>query len=120
MSRFNTQPVARTGARSAAQARRLIAASQGPAKFILETTIKLVPEQAAKGPIQDRRATESFRRGDVVVLAGESFYLVESPKFIGRFYIVLERGGRFQCSSREDATAAQCIGLIREMTAQVA
>jgi len=108
---MNANTVARRSlSKGAAQARRLLAASQGPAQFILNTTI----EDLDAKPVQRCRAEIGFVCGSVVILPCDVFYLVESPKFAHRFYVVTMRNNQWQCSSREAACAAMCIAQVED------
>ncbi len=80
---------------------------------LISTTFKLKTDQAARGPVQYRRAARDFTRGAIALQAGEFFYLVESAKFAGRFYVLVERAGGWQCSSAEDAVKAKCLKAIQ-------
>jgi hypothetical protein len=52
-------------------------------------------------------ANEPLMIGRAVVLPGEHFYLVVSPKFAGRCYVVAEKD--WMCSSKDEKAAAWCI-----------
>lgn len=103
--------------KGAAQARRLLAASQSPAKFVIASTTHLVPEQAARGPVQYRRATIEFKRGELTLAQGENFWLVESRCAPGHFYLLVERNGQWQCSCRDEKTLAMCAAKIEQYQA---
>lgn len=87
--------------RGAAQARRLNAA-RTISPSVLNATFHLTAENAAKGSLQTRHAAIRFGRGSLIIEQGEAFYLVESAKFAGRYYVLVERDGRW-FSSSDDA-----------------
>lgn len=103
-----------SGTRGASVARRLLAATT-IAPSVANATFALKPEQAARGSVQLRRATIAFQRGTLRVLAGENFYLVESTKFIGRFYIVALRNDQFICSATDPSVADRCIDQVKKL-----
>lgn len=75
---------------------------------LIASTVKLVVEKAAAGPVQLRRATAAFQRGQLIIQAGEAFYFVAS-KFERRFYVVAIRNGNFVCSINDERIAERCI-----------
>lgn len=88
-------------AKGAAQTRRLnVQRSISPS--VLNATFHLTAENAAKGSLQTRHAAIRFGRGSLIIEQGEAFYLVESAKFAGRYYVLVERDGRW-FSSSDDA-----------------
>lgn len=78
------QPVHRTGTRSNAQARRLIAASQQPAPHVLAATIYDEDINQSVMPVE---AQESLRIGNVRLVPGDLYYMVASEKFTDRYYV---------------------------------
>lgn len=77
---------------------RLIMNDPG-APCLPQLMFKLKQEEAAKGAVQYRRAAVSFRRGDVLIHKGEYFFLVESEKYAGWYYVMIERNGQWQHSA---------------------
>jgi hypothetical protein len=62
------------------------------AQSVLNSAFHLTAENAARRSIQSRHAVRDFGRGSLIVRRGEAFYLVESSRFAGRYYVV-ERCG---------------------------
>lgn len=89
-------------------ANNLIADSQQPAPSFLQATWHLTDEEAAKGSVQYRRSTLLFMKGSVMVKPEEYFWLVESEKYAGYFFVVVYRNGQWLCSGDEHV-AARCI-----------
>lgn len=92
-----TQTVARkNGYKQAAQARRLLAESQGPAKHVIEATVLMSIDTKVMKAV----ATKAFRKGNVFVQPEQTFFLVQSSKFHGRYYVVIWNEERlsWQCS----------------------
>jgi hypothetical protein len=87
--------------RGAAQARRLNA-QRTIAPSVLNATFHLTASNEERGPVQLRTAARDFGRGGLIIHQGEQFFLVESSKFAGRYYVVVERNGRW-FSSSDDA-----------------
>jgi hypothetical protein len=79
------QPVHRTGTRSQAQARRLVAASQQPAPHVLAATIY---DEDVNQPVAFEQALEPMKIGNVILATGDCYYLVASEKFTDRYYVV--------------------------------
>lgn len=101
------QPFIRRGARSNATARRLIAASATIAPSVLRSTVEHTDIH------QD--AMRCFAMDDIT-LAGIQieavkpyFYLVRSPKFTSRFYVLYRKAGKWLCSSDDERVKAYCI-----------
>ena len=88
------QALYRSGSRSAATARRLIAATS-IAPHVIQATI--YDERFDGKAVAFCKANERIQAGNIVVEAGQHFYIVAS-KFVGRFYIVNRKG---QSSSKE-------------------
>ncbi|MGH2505937.1 MAG: hypothetical protein ACRDHZ_00730 [Ktedonobacteraceae bacterium] len=95
--------------RGAVQARRMIAASQGPAKFILDSTVEIADAPA----LITRHADRAVVVCRVLIQANETYHLVESSKFTHRYYVVIERNNVWQCSSREETIAQACIAKVQ-------
>jgi hypothetical protein len=87
--------------RGAAQARRLNA-QRTISQSVLTSTFHLTASNEERGPVQLRTAARDFGRGGLIIRAGEQFFLVESPKFSGRFYVLVQRDGHW-LSSSDDA-----------------
>jgi surfactin synthase thioesterase subunit len=94
------QPFIRRGFRSNATARRLIATSQSIAPHVLKSTIE---DKRISQPVMRCLAEQTALIAGVVVFVGEHFYLVESEKFSGRFYVAKrnQRTQQWQCSSEQ-------------------
>lgn len=99
--------------RGASVARRLVA-STSIAAHVLNATIE---DFQVEKPVQRCRAEVGFVCGQAVILAGDVFYLVAS-KFEHRFYVLTQRNGRWQCSSREATVATRCIAQVEAMRGQ--
>src|SRR5487761_940151 len=106
---MNKNSVARRGARSVSQARKLLA-DVHLASSVTEATIELAITGQVKGAV----AIEDCRLGQLVIRAGEHFHFVSS-KFIGRYYVVLQRNGHWLCSSNDDRVAAAMIAKVEAM-----
>ncbi len=98
----------RSLSKGAAQAIRLNA-QRVISPSVINATTKLVADQAARGSVQARHAAIDFQRGQLIIRAGEEFYLVESAKFAGRFYFLIERNGRWVSSSDDSRVTAQLL-----------
>lgn len=98
------------GTRSNPTAKRLIATSQNPAPHVLRSTIE---DNNLHQPVMRCLAEQTAILAGVLILAGEHFYLVESEKFHGRFYVVKRhhRTGAWMCSS--ESALAVCMPLIK-------
>lgn len=109
------QPFIKRGTRSNATARRLVASAQQPAPSVLRSTVE---RPDLKRPIMRCRAEQTITLAGVRVLAGQHFYLVASPKFTGRFYVVVKNITGWQCSSQEVKT--RCVRQVEAYRAQLA
>lgn len=95
----------RSFSRGASQATNLNADSRRMVQHVLDATVE---EPECTKQVQSCHATEVFVCGRAVLLPGQHFWLVAS-KFEHRFYVVLERDGQYQCSSRDEKVARWCI-----------
>lgn len=103
---MNKNSVARTGHRSVVQARRLLA-DVHLASSVTDATIELEITDQVKRAI----ALEDFCLGALEVRKGERFSFVAS-KFVGRYYIVLKRDGKWLCSSNDDRVVAAMVAKV--------
>jgi hypothetical protein len=101
------QPFIRRGTRSNATARRLVATSTAIAPSVLRSTVEHDDIH------QD--AMRCFAMDDVTIAgiqidaAIPYFYLVRSPKFTNRFYVLYRKAGRWLCSANDERVKAYCI-----------
>lgn len=93
--------------RGAAQARNLLA-NTSLSSAVTSATIELNINK----PVQAARAIETCKLGALVLIAGERFYFVAS-KFTGRYYILVERDGAWECSSNDDRVVAALVAKIQ-------
>lgn len=98
----------RSLSRGAAQAIRLNAA-RVISPSVLNATFHLTAENAERGSLQSRHASIDFMRGQLIIRRGETFFLVESSKFAGRFYVLVQRNGRWISSSDDARVTAQLV-----------
>lgn len=100
------QPFIRRGTRSNATARRLVAASQQLAPSVLRTTVEDndIHQDAMRCLALETRFIAGVRVQD-----GQHFYLVTSPKFAGRFYVMVKTVTGWQCSSPDASVKAYCV-----------
>jgi hypothetical protein len=110
---MNKNTVARHSiTRGAAQARRLLADTHLSSSVVAATT-----ELSITAQVKRARALEDFRLGGLTIREGERFYFVAS-KFVGRYYIVLYRDGRWLCSSSDDRVQAAMVARVEAMLIQ--
>lgn len=111
------QPVYRSGLRSNATARRLVACSQQPAASVLRSTVE---NYDIKQPVIRCRAMEETVQAGVHIFAGQHFYLVASSKFPGRFYVLVRSGREWKCSSCEEIVTKRCVRQVEAYREQLA
>jgi len=118
---MRTNTVARRSlTRGAAQASRLNAA-RTVSPSVLNATFHLTAENAERGPVQLRTAARTFGRGgSLVIRQGERFWLVESSKFAGRFYVLVQRNGRWFSSSDDARVTAMLAARVQQPEALAA
>lgn len=101
------QPTYGTGARSRALANRLIA-STSIAAHVLASTVEL--EETGQ-TVLCSTVEETMQVGRLSIIAGQECYFVAS-KFSGRFYVVVEGDGQWECSALDERVAAWAIGKV--------
>ena len=99
------------GFKSASTARKLIALSQGPAPLVLRATIE---DETLTEACHARISMKPQTIAGVQLGAWQLYFLVRSPKFAGRYYLVTEQNGQLVCSSREDGVVARCIAAVEQ------
>ncbi len=83
---------------------------------VLATTLE---EHRLTTPAQHCRAEQPLVCGQVVLLPGDVFWLVESRNFPGRCYVLTEKEGAWQCSNGRDAKCTRwCIRTIEKVREQ--
>lgn len=100
------QSFIRRGTRSNPTARRLIAASTNVAPSVLRSTVEHTDIH------QDAMrcfALESTTLAGIRIAEATHFYLVRSPKFATRFYVLYCNAGEWMCSSDDERVKAYCI-----------
>ena len=100
MFQHNRQHIATRGTASVSTARKLIASSQQPAPSILRSTIL---DESIEQAVSARIAFKPQVLAGLEVVNGV-YYLVASPKFTHRYYVVVKHDERYICSSRDDAS----------------
>jgi hypothetical protein len=80
---------------------------------VRSATFHLNAENAERGSVQIGHAARDFGRGSLIIRADEAFYLVESSKFAGRYYVVVERGGCWLTSSDEWRAQKQMVARVQ-------
>jgi hypothetical protein len=100
---FTRQTVARRSAsKQAAQARRLLAASTGPAKYIIDSTI--ADDRFTGRTEVFCRAHTDQRIGCLYIPAGRTFYLLKS-RICDRYFAVVRIGDQWYTSTTDKRTA---------------
>lgn len=107
----NVQHMPVRGKASAATARKLIASSQRPAPFVLSSTIL---DEDIEQTTSARIAFSDAVIAGLPVSANSVYYLVVSPKFAHRFYVVVKLGSRYICSSREERIQQYCAKVVAQ------
>lgn len=115
MYQHNVQHVAVRGAASASTARKMVY-NTSVASHILNTT---VADEQITGRVVMKVANSDCMVGGLVIREDSAYYLVESPKFSGRYYVVvLSADGTYRCSSRDERTIDRCIAAVVEYKSQ--
>jgi hypothetical protein len=102
------QPIHRTGTRSNAQAKRLIAASQ---RMHPRVAAQMITDSELGQPVKRCKATMLMIVGKVVLAPGDHYYRVESEKFKGHYYVVAQhRQSKVWQFSGDPGLASKYIG----------
>lgn len=90
------------------------------AEHVLNETKSLITSEAAKGPVQLRRATVAFTVGNIQVHEGQFFHFVASTVFERRFYVVVANVREsalepivYKCSASDERVARKCINAVK-------
>lgn len=110
------------GKASAATARKLIAASQGPAQIYLERTVEC-EDYAPSITVVPCRSKQAQMKCGVVLVPGQRYFMVRSLKFTTRWYVLTQtKNGTWMCSLRDvqDRCIAQAEAFINAHRRRVA
>lgn len=96
------QPVYRTGTRSNALARRLVACAQQVAPHIALATLECETYAESVTVVPCRSKAVQVKCG-VTLVPGQVYFMVRSKKFTNRWYVATRNvaSGEWMCSSRE-------------------
>lgn len=100
------QPFIKHGTRSNATARRLIAASANLAPSVLRSTVE--HDDIHQDAMRCFALSPATLAG-IQIAEATHFYLVRSPKFATRFYVLYCKAGEWICSSDDERVKAYCI-----------
>jgi hypothetical protein len=102
------------GFKSSSTARKLIALSQQPAPHVLRSTVF---DDTIESEVSFQVSEKTQTIGGLSIGAGQLYYLVASPKFQHRFYVVAKLGDDIVCSAQEAAVKERCIQAVEHYQA---
>src|SRR5262249_47074213 len=107
MSKFQhtRQHMALHGFKSASTARQLIATSQQPAPHVLKSTVF---DDSIESEVTFHVADKSQTIAGLFMAANQLYYLVASPKFQHRYYVVMKADDDIVCSAQDMTVAHRC------------
>src|SRR5215468_3966540 len=105
------QHMALHGFKSAATARKLIATSQQPAPHVLKSTVY---DDSIESEVTFHVADKPQTLAGLSIGSDQLYYLVASPKFAHRYYVVAMLGNDIVCSAHEKAVADRCIAHVQQ------
>lgn len=109
MFQHNVQHMQVRGNASASTARKAIASAQVARPFVQAS---LVEDMSISEQVVVRVAMQDSLVGGILVREDSAYYLVASPKFTNRYYVVVLVDGKYICSSREERVIDWCIGKV--------
>lgn len=109
------QPIHRKGSRQRNQARNLIAGAQQPAPYVIAATEECdaYPLDVTVVPCKSRKLQQ---RAGVTLVPGQHYWMVRSPKFTLRWYVVTKnvKTDEWTCSSRDERIRQYCVKQVEQ------
>ncbi len=112
------QPIYRSGAQQRAMARRLIAGAQQPAPHVLAATLEC-SDYDRSVTVVACKSRKLQQRAGVALVPGQLYWMVRSPKFVSRWYLVTRnvRSQSWMTSSRDEQASTYCIDQVQAFIA---